>query len=450
MSDSFEEWRVRLADGGLGFEERRFYEFAISAFLRDWEIQNPDANEIRPSKREAIGFLERQYTEAVVADSDLDVWRAALDWMFEHGGIEDFPDEKSEPSAVETEPRQPAEPTPEAESEDDLGTQPDFDDEPDLPPLLHGGFDRAAAEHQLNQRTAQTYWNWLRRFGRFTRERDTDLDDPDAVEPFLNELSSAEQLAPQSCNQALIALKFIFRFVFQPGIELEIAQISKRERTQVTLGRRELDQLFAVMDPELRLMCQLMYGAGLRTPELLELRVRDLDFKHQQLLAPSQTGQSRRETPMPSGVLDELRNHLKRVRAIFEKDKKEREDFPGVELPEQVAKRNPELAREWDWQWVFPSRNLTKSPETGARRRHHWNAFTFQRQVKQAAELAGIKKRVTPHVFRHSFATHLLMAGHKPKVVQQLMGHRTLETTMTYVHAIEDQRQNAPVSPLDL
>ncbi|MFT5465391.1 MAG: site-specific recombinase XerD [Verrucomicrobiales bacterium] len=445
MSDSFEDWRARLVSSGLGFEDRRFYEFAISSFLRDLETQD----ETRPSRRAAAEFLERQYTEAVASDSDLDVWREALDWMFSEGGFEAAPGEVPD-EAASSQPEAPDEVALPMFLGEEPEIAPVFEDEPSLPPLLRGGFERAASEHALNDRTARSYWNWLERFGRFTRDRTADLDDPEEVGPFLKHLGTTEQLAPQSCNQALIALKFIFRFVFQPGLELEITQVSKRKHVQVTLGRRELDQLFAVMEPELKLMCKLMYGAGLRTPELLELRVRDLDFKRQLLLAPSQSGKSQREAPMASGVLDDLRNHLKRVRAIFAKDAEDLEKFPGVELPSEVAKTNPELAHEWDWQWVFPSRNLTRDPATGGKRRHHWNAFTFQRGVKKATELAGIRKRVTPHMFRHSFATHLLQAGQKPKVVQKLMGHRTLETTMSYVNAIKLQQENAPVSPLDL
>ena len=463
VDDSFKEWRGRLANGKLTFEERRFYEFAISEFLQEWE-SGPRMT-ATPSRRQANRFLERHYSEAVMSEADLDVWRDALEWLFEYGGIKPAPDELADPNPdplPDVDPATPQIPTmflaaddEPFESDSELQSPiaavaneiaPDVEDAPELPPLLRGGFDRAAKDHGLGESTAKAYWNWLRRFGGFCLESGRELDDPEAVSPFLRVLTAVDKLAPQSSNQGLIALKFVFRHVFQPGVELDVEPARKRDRTPVTLSRRELDQLFAVMESESGLMCRLMYGAGLRTPELLELRVRDLDFGQQLLRAPGSSDEAEREAPLPQSMLQELRDHLQRVRAIFES---ERDELPGVDLPEDVAKAEPALAKDWNWQWVFPSRNLTRDKDSGERRRHHWNAFTFQRSVKKAAKLAGIEKRVTPHTFRHSFALHLLQAGTEPKRVQEVMGHRTLETTMSYVYAIEGEKEKAPRSPLD-
>lgn len=447
MEESFQEWRARLADGDLSFEERRFYEFAISAFLQDWE--RGARMTATPSRGQARRFLEKHYTEAIVAESDLDIWRAALEWVFDQGGITPAPDHLADPEAAELEPP-PAEQEKDASWFDELAEEPaDEDENYDLPPLLHGGFDRAAEEQDLGEQTAKSYWNWLRRFGGFCQRDGRELDDPDAVAPFLQYLRKKKKLSAHSCNQALIALKFVFRHVFQPAVELKIEPARKRDRIPVTLSRIELDRLFAVMDPELRLMCRLMYGAGLRTPELIELRVRDLDFDQQLLKAPGNGKDDlERDAPLPHVLLADLKEHLQRIHAIYEN---ERDYMPGVDVPEVAASSNPDAARSWDWYWVFPSRNLTRDKSTGAKRRHHWNSFTFQRSVKKAAKLAGLEdKRVTPQIFRHSFALHLLQSGTPPKTVQKTMGHRTMETTMSYVHAMRRLEQlEGPVSPLD-
>lgn len=436
MHDYFPDWRHRLTDAHLNFEERRFYEFVISTFLIDWDRKQAVGETRTPDRNGARDFLERHYSDAIVSDSDLDLWHAALRWLFsEYPGkteaIEEVPDSAAKGGKIEKHDRRTY----------------DAEDESDLPPMLRFAFDQAATRADLSDHARLAYWNWLRRFGRFCAETDRALDDPGGAKPFLEELGRVDRLTSQSRNQALIALKFVFRRVLEPGVELDVEPARKADREQVMLSRKELDKLFAVMEPELRLMCRLMYGAGLRSPELLGLRVRDLNFAEQLLeVRGAASGELERATPLPASVVEELREHLQRVRAVF--DLNEREGGPGAPLPDAVGKRNPESAHAWEWQWVFPSRNLTRDRESGERRRQHWNAFTFQRGVKRAAALAGIKKRVTPHVFRHCFAIHLLQSGAKPKTVQQLMGHRTLETTMAYFKAFR-QDESGPKSPLD-
>ena len=314
------------------------------------------------------------------------------------------------------------------------------------PVLNRVSFERAAGDQKLQERTRKSYWNWLRRYDQFCRQFQIGMDVPGSVEAFLDHLRDVENLAPMSRTQALNALKFLYRHVLGKPFEANVKPARKSERSPVVLTRKELEMLFDVMDSDLQLMCRVMYGAGLRLTEMLELRIRDIDLDEQKLVVPDSRGEPKRTAPLPKVVKEDLAKHIEIVLGRFEADRLN--GAPAAEVSEAILARHPNAGTAWEWQWLFPSRNWTRDSETNERRHHHWNAFTFQRSVKRAAEKAGLTKKVTPHVFRHSFATHMLQAGTDPKTVQKLMGHRTLETTLSYLHAIRNE-QKAVRSPLD-
>jgi integrase len=117
-------------------------------------------------------------------------------------------------------------------------------------------------------------------------------------------------------------------------------------------------------------------------------------------------------------------------------------------LPDALARKYPNAEQEWSWQWVSPSPRLSMDPRSGVVRRHHMDPTSLQKAVRRAAQAAGISKHVTPHTFRHSFATHLLEAGYDIRTVQELLGHKDVRTTMIHTHVL--QRDPLAVrSPLD-
>jgi site-specific recombinase XerD len=122
--------------------------------------------------------------------------------------------------------------------------------------------------------------------------------------------------------------------------------------------------------------------------------------------------------------------------------------YGRVHLPYALERKYPNANREWGWQYVFPSKSLSKDPRSGIVRRHHINESTLQKAVKNAARLAGIEKSVSCHTFRHSFATHLLEAGYDIRTVQELLGHMDVSTTMIYTHVLK-RGGKAVKSPLD-
>jgi len=202
----------------------------------------------------------------------------------------------------------------------------------------------------------------------------------------------------------------------------------------VVLTREECQKLFATLDDTPRLMAELMYGSGLRLRELLSLRIKDVDLERRQIIVRAGKGGKDRVTVLPESLMDRLRAHRERLRKLFADD--QRNGVPVVWLPEGLEQKYPSAGKSWEWQWFFPSRQLMNDPRLKLRRRFHVLDATFQHAIRQAARRAELNKRVTPHVLRHSFATHLLESGTDIRTLQELLGHKDVITTQIYTHVI--------------
>ncbi len=194
------------------------------------------------------------------------------------------------------------------------------------------------------------------------------------------------------------------------------------------------------------LIISLLYGTGMRLMEGLRLRVQDLDFDYRQITVRRGKGGKDRVVPFPAPLMDRLRTHLEKVRALHQQDLEA--GHGEVLLPNALAKKYPNASREWRWQWVFPSARLSVDPRSDKIRRHHLHESSVQRAVKRAAARAGIHKRVGCHTLRHSFATHLLEQGSDIRTVQELLGHADVSTTMIYTHVLNKGGQGV-TSPLE-
>jgi integron integrase len=316
------------------------------------------------------------------------------------------------------------------------------------PPRL---LDRLRAELRVRRyspRTEEAYAHWVRRFVLFHGKRHpAGLGGPE-IAAFLSHLACVERVAAATQNQALNALAFLYREVLcQPLGELQGIVRAQRPRSlPVVLSRDEVQALLARLEGEAWLAASLLYGAGLRLLECMTLRVKDVDLAAREIRVRRAKGGRDRVVPLPDACSAPLRAQLDRVRAIHEADL--RAGFGAVALPDALARKKPGAAREWGWQWVFPATRRYADPSGRTERRHHLHETVVQRAVRRALRAAGIAKPASCHTLRHSFATHLLAAGYDIRTVQELLGHRSVQTTMIYTHVLNRGGRGVR-SPLD-
>ena len=306
----------------------------------------------------------------------------------------------------------------------------------------------AIRSRHYSRRTEQTYWYWIRYFVRFHGTRHPAQMGAPEVTAFLSWLATERNVAAATQNQALSALLFLYKQVL--GVELPwldaLVRAQRPVRIPSVLSEAEVRRLLQCVSGSVRLMVGLLYGAGLRQIECLSLRVKDVDFAYRQILVRDGKGARDRVTMLPENLVQPLQQHLGKVRALHGRDLKE--GFGEVRLPYALARKYPRAARNWVWQYVFPSGNRSPDPENGVIRRHHVHPDTLSRAVSRAARSAGIEKRVSCHTLRHSFATHLLERGYDIRTVQELLGHSDVSTTMIYTHVM-NKGARAVKSPLD-
>jgi integron integrase len=304
-------------------------------------------------------------------------------------------------------------------------------------------------KRHYSRRTEDAYSDWVYRYLRFHGFRDPRELGKEEVERFLSHLAVERDVAAATQNQAFSALLFLYRDVL--GITLGwldgIARAKRPKLLPVVLTRGEVAAVLGHLSGANLIAATLLYGAGLRLLECLELRIKDVDFGYRQITVRSGKGNKDRVTVLPTAVEPRLKLHIEDVRVRFEKDLKEGGGY--VRLPKALTRKYPNADRAWGWQWVFPAHRHYLDPESGIRCRHHLDESVLQRAVKEAATLAGSKKHVTCHTFRHSFATHLLEDGYDIRTIQELLGHRDVSTTMIYTHVL-NRGGRCVRSPMDI
>lgn len=297
-------------------------------------------------------------------------------------------------------------------------------------------------------RTEQSYHDWVVRFVRFHGGRDPlSLGAMDIVR-FLEHLAVERNVAVNTQSQALNALVFLYEQALgRPLGDLGNFTRAKRPRRLPTvLTRTEVAALLGKLHGSHQLLGRLLYGTGMRLMEAMRLRVKDIDFGYHQLVVRDGKGHKDRVVPLPDVLQEPLKAHLEQVRGLFDMDKAR--GFGEVYIPEALARKYTAAARNWVWQYAFPSARLSIDPRSGQARRHHLHENGLQRAIKQAAYVASITKRVSTHTLRHSFATHMLEGGYDIRTVQELLGHADVATTMIYTHVLNRGGRGVR-SPLD-
>jgi integron integrase len=304
----------------------------------------------------------------------------------------------------------------------------------------------------LSARTEEAYWGWVRRFLVFSKRggvwrHPRELGAAE-VQAFLTDLATGASVSASTQNQALNGLVFLYREVLGKSLEegMVFERAKRPQRLPVVLSQAEVKALLAGVAPEFQLPVRLLYGSGMRLLECLRLRIKDVDLAGRQITVRGGKGDKDRVTMLPDSLVSLMEAHLVQRRHQFEAD--QAAGGGSVWLPPAMARKFPAAEGEWAWQWVFAMSTLSRDPESGAERRHHLLEDGVQRAVRGAAKRAGINKPVTPHVLRHSFATHLLENGYDIRTVQELLGHKDVSTTQIYTHVMARPGMGVR-SPLD-
>ena len=308
---------------------------------------------------------------------------------------------------------------------------------------------RAVRARRYSPRTEEAYRGWTLRFVRFHGLRHPSEMGVEEINAFLTHLVVARGASGSTQAQARAALLFLYKVVLTApvdGIDIETVKGKSPQRLPVVMTRTEVGRLLRAMGGKPQLVASMLYGSGLRLSEGLSLRVKDLDLERRELVVRSGKGGRDRVSMIPSALVTRLEDQLQRRRATHERD------LVGgggwVTLPGAYSRKSPRAGFEFGWQFVFPSSTLSADPTTGALGRYHLHQTAVQRAVTTASRAIGMVKRITSHTFRHSFATHLLEVGYDIRTIQELLGHRSVKTTMIYTHVLNRGGRGIR-SPLD-
>ena len=285
-------------------------------------------------------------------------------------------------------------------------------------------------------RTEDAYVQTIKRFILFHHKRHPLQMGAEEIRQYLSHLANQDKVAASTQNQALCALLFLYREVL--GIEIGfidgIERAKRPLKVPVVLTREESREILSHLSGTYHLMASLLYGAGLRLMECVRLRVKDVDFGYKQIIIRDGKGEKDRRSILPPPLTEPLRQQIARVKLLHERDV--RNGYGKVYLPYALERKYQNAARDLIWQWVFPAGQLSTDPRSKEVRRHHTSEDSLQRAVKIAIRQAGIRKQASCHTLRHSFATHLLEDGYDIRTIQELLGHKDVQTTMIYTHVL--------------
>jgi integron integrase len=315
------------------------------------------------------------------------------------------------------------------------------------PRLLDVVRDRIRRKH-YSFRTEKSYVGWIRRFIYFHEKRHPrDMGAPE-IEAFLTHLAVNRRVSASTQNQALSALLFLYRQVLD--VELPwldgVERAKAPKRLPVVLTKDEVRAVLARLEGKHWLIASLLYGAGLRLLEAMRLRVKDVDFTRREIIVRNGKGAKDRITLLPESLVEPLGEHLKRVKESHSSDLSR--GLGAVYMPFALARKYPNAAREWGWWYLFPATGYLNTSEFPYPFKHHLHEKSMQRAMRNAVRDSGVVKPASCHTLRHSFATHLLESGYDIRTIQELLGHKDVNTTMIYTHVLNKGGKGV-CSPLD-
>ncbi len=301
--------------------------------------------------------------------------------------------------------------------------------------------------NHYSPRTEESYIGWIKRFILFNNKTHPEKLGAEEIKDYLNYLVLNRHVSAATQNQALQGILFLYKNILNKDIGWieNIKNAARIRHLPVVFSKREVIKIFENLKGVPKILVSLLYGGGLRLSEALKLRIKDIDFDYKQVIVRDGKGEKDRVTVLPQSVIPELKTHLNEVFIVHKNDLKKGKG--ETILPYALKRKYPNAGKEFGWQYAFPSDMFVKDKETGILFRHHIHESTIQRAVKEAIRKAGVNKPGSPHTFRHSFATHLLENGYDIRTIQELLGHKSIKTTMIYTHVLN--RGLGVKSPLD-
>lgn len=296
-------------------------------------------------------------------------------------------------------------------------------------------------------KTEKAYLGWIKQYILFNdKKHPTDMGNPE-IERFLNHLAVNRQVSSATQNQALCALIFMYRHIIEREITDLKYSLTKRDRTIPTvLTHEEAMSIISKVEGKYHLIASILYGCGLRINEALKLRIKDINLDNGTLFIFRGKGRKDRYTLLPKSLHELLVQQIEAAKHIHQKDLNE--GFGLTSLPPSLIKKYSMAAKDFSWQYLFPSSTRCEHPHDGYICRHHIHETAFRKQLRKAVLQCQISKQVKAHTFRHTFATQLLMSGTDIRTVQELLGHSDLRTTELYTHVV-GSRFSHTLSPLD-
>jgi integron integrase len=316
--------------------------------------------------------------------------------------------------------------------------------------MLMDEVNAAMKRQHKSRKTIDAYTRKIVEYIKFTKaQRREDLFDTAQIEKYLTHLAVARRVCASTQNQAFYAVLFLYRDVLKIQVENVSALRAKEgKRLPVVLSKIDTQRVLNCVQGEpYHLISQLLYGAGLRLGEAQRLRVKDVDFERHILFIRGAKGDKDRTVPLPRMLSKPMRDQIEIARRLWEIDVQR--GMPAVAMPNALGEKYKNEGTKLGWFWVFPAENYSTDPESKIVRRHHIYESGIQNSIKRARNEAGVYEHVTPHTFRHCFATHLLQDGYSIRVVQELLGHEDVKTTMIYTHCMLPAGEAGVVSPLD-
>lgn len=316
------------------------------------------------------------------------------------------------------------------------------------PKLLEVIQNRLRAEH-YSIRTELAYLQWIKRFILFHhKQHPQQMTGVPEIEQFLIYLATQQHVTASTQNQALSALLFLFKKILgRPTSDFEqVLRAKKSHHLPTVLSVNETKLILSKLEGITALIANLLYGTGMRLMECVRLRVQDIDLANQQIIVRNGKGNKDRITLLPQRLIEPIQLQILYVKQIHQRDLQR--GYGEVYLPFALQKKYPYASYNIAWQYLFPADNLSADPRSDKLRRHHLDEKMIQRKIRIAAQHANLHKPISPHTFRHSFATHLLQAGYDIRTVQELLGHSDVRTTMIYTHVLNKGGKGV-ISPLD-